>query len=119
MTKSDARETSRSETHGLLESIDPKVLEGFLEMRTWAMQPPPAGHMPLKYKHLFLVALNVLMDNEHGAFDHAREALKEGLKLGELEEMLVIGILCHGIVPFRKLGMRVLEHAREFQSHQS
>ena len=102
------------QTLALLADLDPLVFEGYSLIRQYAMAREPEGHMPLKYKHLILVALDLARENQKGACNHIREAIREGLDIEEVRETLALALMVEGIVMWGKIGKHVLAFAEEF-----
>ena len=102
------------ESQSNLGNIDQKVFDGFRLMHKYAMDPK--GAIPLKYRHLIFVVIGVQTGNEYGAFRHLHSAMKDGLTVEELKEALAIGIMTTGVIPYTKLGMRLLSEAQEVEA---
>src|SRR6476469_7524502 len=75
----------------------PDYFEGYLKMREAIYQVPPAAGLDLKTKELLYVVLDIVTGNQHGAENHLRAAMRNGLTVKELAEACVQVIHVCGI----------------------
>jgi alkylhydroperoxidase/carboxymuconolactone decarboxylase family protein YurZ len=93
----------------------PELLDAYVEFRKIVMTDRDDG-LDLPTKELLFVVLDVAFDNEPGAMNHLRAALKAGVTPTQLLEALLEVWIVGGIQTWGKSGHRVfraaLEHAR-------
>jgi alkylhydroperoxidase/carboxymuconolactone decarboxylase family protein YurZ len=63
--------------------------------------------LPLKFKELLLVAMDLSADNLNGAMGHLKAAKAAGLTQAELKEALLIAWLVLGISSWGKVGQHL------------
>jgi alkylhydroperoxidase/carboxymuconolactone decarboxylase family protein YurZ len=92
-----------------MEEAAPDALEGYVQMRRWIMRD---GALPLKFKELIFVVLDVIAHNLAGAKNHLAAAMRAGLTTEELAEALIQVMMVHGIQTWGICGYQVMEYAR-------
>lgn len=102
-----------------MEAVAPEALEGYVAMRKWIMREPPEGALPLKFKELIFVLLDVVANNLPGAKNHLAAAMRAGLTSEELAEALIQVMMVHGIQTWGLSGHQVMDHARAFAADPS
>jgi len=88
----------------------PEMFAGYMDIRQWVMQDPPAGSMPRKYKHLIFALLDLVYTNRLGAENHARAALRQGLKIEELLEGMGQILIVGGVGVYGTTGYSFLDN---------
>lgn len=88
----------------------PEMFAGYMDIRQWVMRDPPEGSMPRKYKHLIFTLLDMVYDNGPGAENHARAALRQGLKIEELLEGMGQILIVGGVGVYGRTGYKVLDN---------
>jgi len=88
----------------------PEMFAGYMDIRQWVMREPPEGSMPRKYKHLIFALLDIIYTNNLGAENHARAALRKGLKIEELLEGMGQILIVGGVGAYGTTGYKVLDN---------
>ena len=88
----------------------PEMFAGYMDIRQWVMTDPPKGHMPRKYKHLIFTLLDLVYCNGPGAENHARAALRTGLKIEEFLEGMGQILIVGGVGVYGTTGYKVLDN---------
>jgi len=103
-------------TLGQFASFDPDAFDGYSTMRTALLKSEAEGAiLPLKYKHLILVVLDAIRDEQIGIINHTRAAMMAGLTAQEVAEGLLLGIIVYGAPAWGKTGRKAAEFAVEFE----
>jgi len=98
-----------------MKKFAPGYFDGYVQMRKFIYQRPPEGALDLKYKELIYVILDIASDNQPGAENHLRAAMREGLKTAELVEACMQVIHVFGIGKWGKTGYKVCELAEQIE----
>lgn len=99
-----------------MKKFAPGYFEGYVKMREYIYQRPPAGALDLKTKELLYVLFDIATDNQPGAENHLRAAMREGLTCAELVEACMQVIHVFGIGKWGKTGYKVCELAERIEN---
>lgn len=89
----------------------PDAFAGYGLMRASVMRDGADGGLDLKTKELIFTALDVALGATDGAKRHAENAVRLGLTLPQLAEVLVQCLMAAGIATWNRSGCAVMEHA--------
>jgi len=92
----------------LLHKYAPGTFGGYGLMRSELMCEPPAGALDMRTKELMFTGLSTLHGDRFGAIIHAIAALKLGVTLTEVAEVLTQVIMVGGITPWNLVGYDVM-----------
>jgi len=104
----------------LLHKYAPATFAGYGLIRSGLMQDPPEGALDLRTKELLFTGLSTLHGDKFGAINHAIAALKLGVTLTEIGEVLTQVIMVGGITAWNLVGYDVMlaceAHAKEMKA---
>jgi len=86
--------------------LDPEVATAYTAIRKRAYASEE-GHVPLKYRELIFVVVDIEIGNYGGAMNHLAAAIKAGLTRTELADALIEMIMVRGISTWGLTGHRV------------
>jgi alkylhydroperoxidase/carboxymuconolactone decarboxylase family protein YurZ len=93
----------------------PEVFDTYSRMRAALLKSEADGAaLPLKYKHLILVVLDAIRDEQIGIINHTRAAMMAGLTKEELAEGILLGIIVYGMPAWGKTGRKAVEFAKGY-----
>jgi alkylhydroperoxidase/carboxymuconolactone decarboxylase family protein YurZ len=104
----------------LLHKYAPATFAGYGLIRSGLMQDPPEGALDLRTKELLFTGLSTLHGDKFGGINHAIAALKLGVTLTEIGEVLTQVIMVGGITAWNLVGYDVMlaceAHAKEMKA---
>lgn len=86
--------------------LDPEVATAYTTIRKRAYTRAD-GHLPLKYRELVFVVVDIEIGNHGGAMNHLAAAIKAGLTRTELADALIEMLIVRGISAWGLTGHRV------------
>lgn len=89
----------------------PGAFAGYGLMRATVMRDGAEGGLDLRTKELVFTALDVAVGATDGAKRHAENAVRLGITLPQLAEVLVQCVMAVGITTWNRSGCAVMEHA--------
>jgi alkylhydroperoxidase/carboxymuconolactone decarboxylase family protein YurZ len=92
----------------VLHKYAPGTFAGYGLLRSALMQDPPAGALDLRTKELMFTGLSTLYGDKFGAVSHAISALKLGVTMAEIGEIMTQVIMVGGITAWNVLGYDVM-----------
>jgi alkylhydroperoxidase/carboxymuconolactone decarboxylase family protein YurZ len=107
----------------MLQKYAPATFAGYGLLRSALMQDPPDGALDLRTKELLFTGLSTLHGDKFGAINHAIAALKLGVTLPQIGEVLTQVIMVGGITAWNLVGYDVMvaceEHAGGKEPHEA
>lgn len=92
----------------LLHKYAPATFAGYGLLRSELMQDHPPAALDLKTKELMFTGLSTLHGDSFGAISHAISALKLGVTLAEIGEIMTQVIMVGGITAWNLVGYDVM-----------
>ena len=93
--------------------LDEDVATAYTEIRKRAYAPEGSGHLPLKYRELLFVVMDIEVGNYDGAMNHLTAGVRAGLTRTEFADALVELLIVRGISTWGLVGHRLWDNSRE------
>lgn len=96
----------------VLKRLAPDAYENYTSLRQRVLARSES-EIPMRYRELMVVAVDVVQQNSAGAGVHARRAVRAGATLGEISELVSILLLTSGMILVQAAGVEALLAAED------
>lgn len=93
--------------------LDERVGKAYTDIRQRAYTEEP-GHLPLKYRELLFVVIDVEVGNLDGAANHLRAGIAAGLTRQELADALIELLMVRGISVWGLTGHALWQQSKDW-----
>lgn len=93
--------------------LDESVGTAYTEIRKRAYAADGSAHLPLKYRELLFVVLDIEVGNYDGGMNHLAAAVRAGLTRTEFADALVELLMVRGISTWGLVGHRLWKNSSD------